>query len=501
MRLGSRLTIYISLIIIAVFIGYGYFHIVSRRDMYIRKMKVEVKSIGKTLKISLEKIPIEREWTFVQDLIDAVEEDEKTLGVIVYQQKKNMVFCSKSLKGSPDDFLKLVKIPWSKEESRESFTTYKDIPVFIYSFPLKSKRGQVIGGVAILQHTSFMEEEIKEAKKNIFWAIVVLVGSLVWLILMVTKNSISRPISQLMEGVKKMAKGNLDTRINLKKRGELYELAQAFNQLAADLKEAQNKIIQEGEKRLEFERTLQQSQKLAIIGQLASGLAHEIGTPLNIISGRAELIQRRLNDQEAVARGLAIILQQADKIKKIIQQLLGLARKKRPEQKLLMVATLIDTSLDFISHQIEKQKIKVIKEFSAEPLLVRGDPDQLQQVLLNLFLNAFQAMPEGGELRVSTFFQKIQREELGGEKREYIVIEVADSGIGIEEGLLKDIFNPFFTTKTGGTGLGLMVVQGIVQDHEGWVEVESKVGQGSVFRVYLPKADELSGNQGEKKDF
>ncbi len=92
MRLGSRLTVYISLIIIAVFIGYGYFHIVSRRDMYIRKMKVEVKSIGKTLKISLEKIPIEREWTFVQDLIDAVEEDEKTLGVIVYQQKKNMVF-------------------------------------------------------------------------------------------------------------------------------------------------------------------------------------------------------------------------------------------------------------------------------------------------------------------------------------------------------------------------------------------------------------------------
>lgn len=163
------------------------------------------------------------------------------------------------------------------------------------------------------------------------------------------------------------------------------------------------------------------------------------------------------------------------------------------------VANLIDTSLDFISHQIEKQKIKVRKEYPPELLLVRGDPDQLQQVLLNLFLNAFQAMPEGGELRISTSSQKIQREELGGERREYIVIEVADSGVGIEEGLLKNIFNPFFTTKAGGTGLGLMVVQGIVQDHEGWVEVESKVGKGSVFRVYLPKADELS--QEEKREF
>lgn len=498
MKLGSRLTIYISLIIMAVFIGYGYFHIVSRRDMYIRKMKIEVRSIGKTLKIALEKIPIEREWTFVQDLIDAVEEDKKTLGVIVYHQKNDVVFCSKSLKERADDFLKILKIPWPKGESQESFATYKDVPVFIYSFPLKSKGDQVIGGVAIVQHTSFMQDEIREAKKNIFWAIVILVGSLVWLILMVTKNSISRPISQLMEGVKKMAKGNLDTRINLKKRGELYELAQAFNQLAAELKEAQNRIIQEGEKRLEFERTLQQSQKLAIIGQLASGLAHEIGTPLNIISGRAELIQRRLDDKESVSKSLTIIIQQTERIKKIIHQLLSLVRKKKPEQKLLVVSSIIETSLDLISPQIERQNIKISKEFFPDSLLVKGDADQLQQVLLNLFLNALQAMPEGGLLRISTSVKKICREELGGEKREYIIIEVADSGIGIEKEMIDNIFNPFFTTKAGGTGLGLMVVQGIVQDHEGWVEVESQVGKGSVFKVYLPKADEVFAGQMEK---
>ncbi len=212
--------------------------------------------------------------------------------------------------------MKMIKDSLPKKEVQEAFTTYKDLPVFIYSFPLKSKRGQIIGGVAVIQHTSFMQEEIREAKMNIFWAIIILVGSLVFIVLMVTKNWVTRPISQLMEGVKRMAKGDLDTRINLRKGDEIYELAQAFNQLAADLKPAQNRIIQEGEKRLEFERTLQQSQKLAIIGQLALGLAHEIGTPLNIISGRAELIQRRLDDKEGISKNLSIILQQAEKIKK-----------------------------------------------------------------------------------------------------------------------------------------------------------------------------------------
>lgn len=501
MRLATRLTFYISLIIIAVFVGYGYFHVVSRRDMYIRKMKLEVRSVGKTLKLSLEKIPIDREAAYVQDLIDAVEEDEKTLGVIVYYEKKNIILLSRSITGEEKDLLNLIKDSWQKDEIQERFAMYKEIPVFIYSFPLKSKTGKIAGGVALIQHTSFMEEEIREAKKNIFWAIVILISSLVFLILLVTKKWISRPISQLRDVVNQMAKGKLENPIEIKRKDEIYELAHAFNQMAADLKEAQNRILQEAEKKLEFERTLQQSQKLAVIGQLASGLAHEIGTPLNIISGRAELIQGRLDDKEGITRSLTIILQQSEKIKKIIQQLLGLVRKKKPEQKLLGVASIIEISLDLISPQIEKQGIKVIKEFSPDSLLVKGDPDQLQQVLLNLFLNSLQAMPTGGELRIFTSLQKIQREEMGGEEREYVIIGIADSGIGINKEMLESIFKPFFTTKPDGTGLGLMVVQGIVCDHEGWVEVESEVGKGSIFKVYLPKADVFFEEQREKKEF
>jgi len=255
--------------------------------------------------------------------------------------------------------------------------------------------------------------------------------------------------------------------------------------MAVDLKKAHEKIIQESETRLELERSLRQSEKLATVGQLSSGLAHEIGTPLNIISGRAELTKRKPNDKGGVQKNQDVILQQTERITRIIQQLLGFVRKKKPEQKTLNIQGLLETTLDFLDHQIEKKGVEVAMDIPANVPSVVGDGDQLQQVFLNLFLNAIQAMPDGGTLRLSASSKRISKEGLDGE-REYVEISVKDTGIGMEREILQNIFNPFFTTKDTGTGLGLMVSHGIIQDHEGWIEVESEVGKGSAFRVYLP---------------
>jgi signal transduction histidine kinase len=485
LRLGTKLTLYLSLIIIIALSGYGYYHIMSRRDILIRKMKIEVRSVGRTLKVSLEKVSLTREMEYVQDLIDAVEEDEKTLGVIVYHQGKGLIFRSRSLEDGLDPYLELIKKSIQEDFPQEEFGIYKKIPIFSYVFPLKDNRGKNIGGVSILQHTSFMEEDIKEAKWSIFIMILLVIGGTVILIFIVTRKWITIPISQLMDGIKHMAKGELSTRINLKRGDELSQLAQAFNQMAVNLKEAQERIIKEGEAKLEMERSLRQSEKLATVGQLASGLAHEIGTPLNIIGGRAELIKKRLEDKEGAQKNLDIIVQQTERITKIIQQLLGFVRKKKPEQKTLRISTLLETTLAFLDHQIQKQEV-VVREISDDLLPVMGDPDQLQQVFLNLILNAIQSMPEGGILRLSVSSKWISKEGLKSGEREYVVVSVIDTGIGMEKEVVQNIFNPFFTTKDTGTGLGLMVSQGIVQDHEGWIDVESELGKGSIFRVYLP---------------
>ena len=462
----------------------------SRRDILIRKMKTEVRSTGRTLKVSLEKISLLREVEYVQDLIDAVEEYERTLGVIVYHKGKDLVFCSRSLEGEIGPYLELIKRSIQEDRPQEEFRVYKKLPVFSYAFPLKDRGGKNIGGVAILQYTSFMEEDIKKSEWLIFITIFILVGGTVALVLFVTRKSITIPISQLVEGVKNMAKGKLNTRIDLKRGDELSDLAQAFNQMAIDLNEAQEKIIQEAETRLELERSLRQSEKLATIGQLASGLAHEIGTPLNIISGRAELAKRRLENNEEVQKNLDIIVQQTERITKIIQQLLGFVRKKRPDQKALNISTILETTLDFLEQQVQKQRVRVVKEMKDNLPSVMGDPDQLQQVFLNLILNALQSMSEGGKLRLSVSSKWISREGLEDGQRQYVEVCVEDTGVGMEREVIQNIFNPFFTTKDKGTGLGLTVSHGIVQDHEGWVDVESEIGKGSVFKVYLPVVKE-----------
>ena len=498
MKLGTKLALSLPIIIFLVFSGHGYFQTVSRRDILIRMMKVEVESIGQTLRVSLQKLAHLEKTGYVPDIIDAIDEYEKTLGVIVYLQGENLIFRSRSLDEGIEPYLELIKRSIHEDRPQEEFGVYKKDPVFLYALPFKNESGRIIGGISILQYTSFVEDDMKNAEWSIFVAILILTSATVALILFVTRIWITLPIAKLMDGIKNLAMGNFNTQIDLKRGDELSELAQTFNRMAINLKEAQDKIIQEAETRLELEREIRQSEKLAVVGQLASGLGHEIGTPLNIISGRAELIKRNPEDKGQAQKNSDIIVQQTERITRIIQQLLGFVRKKRPEQETLELSPLIETTLEFLDYQIQKQRVEVVKEIVSHLPPVIGDPDQLQQVFLNLFLNAIQAMPEGGTLRLSVSPKCISKEGSKEGKRPYVEVCVEDTGVGMGKEVLANIFNPFFTTKEGdkGTGLGLTVSQGIIQDHEGWIEVESTVGKGSAFKVYLPALREEVRGEG-----
>ncbi len=496
MRLGTKLTLYLSLIIILVLSGYGYLDILSRRDILIQKMKTGVRSTGRTLETLLGKSSSPEEEEHIRGLAEAMNGYERTLGIIVYYKDRSLTIRSPSLGEGIEPYLDLIKTSIQQDRPQEVFGAYKKVPIFSYAFPLKDRNRQTIGGISILHEVSFMEKEIENAKRRIYVTIFVLVAWTVALVLMGTRRWLTKPISKLTDGIENLAKGNLDYHIHLKGKDEFSQLALAFNQMAIDLKKAREQIIREAETKLELERNLRQSEKLATVGQLASGLAHEIGTPLNIIYGRAEWIKRRLEDREGIQKNLDIIAQQSERITKILQQLLGFVRKKKPEQTTLKVSTIVETTLDLLDHQIQKQRVRVVKDLKKNLPYVIGDPDQLQQVFLNLILNAIQSMADGGTLHLSASSKRISKEGLEDGEHPYIEICVKDTGVGMREEVIQNIFNPFFTTKGTGTGLGLMVTQGIIQDHEGWINVESEVGKGSAFRIYLPslegevKADE-----------
>lgn len=240
------------------------------------------------------------------------------------------------------------------------------------------------------------------------------------------------------------------------------------------------------EKRLQQE--VIQQEKMAAIGMLAGGVAHEINNPLGGIIAFSQLIKRDLKENDQIYGDIEEIERAALRCKKIVQDLLDFSRLSSGKKKQwLDVNPLIEKVIPFIKMELKSQNIALQTDFHHEIPQVYGDVNRLEQVFLNLFTNACHSMKKGGVLGVRTYVAKT-----GGA----VCIQIADSGHGIAKDHLSRIFDPFFTTKSPGegTGLGLSISYRIIQDHAGWIEVESNEGEGTVFTVFLPTMKGSSGN-------
>jgi signal transduction histidine kinase len=267
----------------------------------------------------------------------------------------------------------------------------------------------------------------------------------------------------------------MEVYIDLQQRQLQYftgELAKESRRLARNF-ESQKVELQITEKRARA------AEELASVATLVAGLAHEIGTPMGVIQGHANQLESAVSDEDAKWR-LRTIQEQVGRISKIIQTLLNMARPGKTRHVLVSIESVIEMTLAFLTEEFSRRGIEVRSDVHSAPSVL-GDPERLQQLFLNLFMNAVDAMPSGGELRVTL------ETAADGE----IQIAIADTGQGIPERDLPRIFEPFFTSKEAGTGngLGLMVVKGIVKDHGGSIKVKSKEGHGTEFRILLPRVD------------
>jgi two-component system NtrC family sensor kinase len=231
------------------------------------------------------------------------------------------------------------------------------------------------------------------------------------------------------------------------------------------------------DKRKTLEQQLRHADRLATIGQLAAGIAHELNNPLGDILGFAQLAANHPDLDESVYQDLVKIVKSTLFAREIIKKVLYFGRQTHPKEAQTDLNKLIGEWIDFFKTRCDKSGIEVVVETDEGLPTVNGDPAQLNQVFVNVVVNAIQAMPDGGTLIIKTLFQN-----------GWVSILVADTGQGIEEENLEKIFLPFFTTKEvdEGTGLGLSVVYGIVNEHGGYVEVDSKKGQGSTFKIKFP---------------
>jgi two-component system NtrC family sensor kinase len=324
---------------------------------------------------------------------------------------------------------------------------------------------------------------------GIMLTIALLDGLVTVVILLIVRRNVSRPIKQLIERIRAIGDGCWEKRIPIKGNNEISSLASEFNQMCERLEDLYGKLTREQQERLALERSLRQSDKLASIGQLAAGLAHEIGTPLNIIGGRAEFLLGRSRSHAEISDNLQIIRSQIDRIAGIVRQLLEFSRHTEPAFRNVELANLVEKVIGLLEHKIREKNASVMIQVDSTLPSIAADPYQIQQVFLNLFLNSLHALPHGGTIAIRA---AIASHENGngqsglGERK--LCVEFEDNGAGISEEHLSQVFDPFFTTKDvgEGTGLGLSVSYGIIKDHGGEIRVDSKPGQFTRFAIFLP---------------
>jgi two-component system NtrC family sensor kinase len=311
-------------------------------------------------------------------------------------------------------------------------------------------------------------QDIK-GKTMLFSVITILAVSLI--IGLFVQRAVYRPVKELVAGTTRVASGDFDHTIPARSDDEIGQLAESFNTMTQRLKETQYQLLQ--------------SEKLASIGKLAATIAHEINNPLNGILTYTKLIERKLADgalkKDEIPKFLSylgIMERETERCSTIVRNLLDFARQREPSLKPdVNINAVVEEALALLANQIALQEITLEKKFNQLPPIM-ADPMQLRQVFLNIILNACEAMNNEGVLTVTT--------ALSNKRKKAVRVEIADSGVGIDEKDLPKIFDPFFTSKEKGTGLGLSVVYGIINSHQGTIEVDSKAGEGTTIAITLP---------------
>ncbi len=299
---------------------------------------------------------------------------------------------------------------------------------------------------------------------------------------------VGRPMRSLVEKARRVGAGDLTGPLALRQRDEIGELAGEMNSMCDRLAATQARLSTESQARIATLEQLRHADRLTTVGTLASGIAHELGTPLNVVAGRARMISSGEVQGAEATDSARIIGEQAARMTKIIRQLLDFARRSGPQKAKTDLKAIAAQTVALVEALAEKRAVRIHVTGDA-PLVADVDAGQIQQALTNLVMNGIQAMTEGGELAVELARMRAQPPpDLGGGEGSYATIAVVDRGAGMSEGVAARIFEPFFTTKEvgEGTGLGLSVTYGIVREHGGWIGVESEIGKGSRFTMYLP---------------
>jgi two-component system, NtrC family, sensor kinase len=376
---------------------------------------------------------------------------------------------------------------------------------------------KAIGGIRVISTLDEVQSFLGKKRDR---AIILTFSSILVILITLTilfGKLVGDPIRKLVEAMSRAEKGDLEAEAHLQSEDELGKLGKNFNRMLKTIRETHEQNVELlrqvhqfneeltkkieaatselaksneelkllNEALFESQRQLSQSEKLAAVGQVTATMAHQIGTPLNSISGYIQLIHQDGNLQLKDRERFKIIESQLDRLADSVKNLLSFTRQPKPQLRSLYVNEVLEELIHLSEPWFLSRNVRLSTHLSPDLPPVLGDPTHLQTLFLNLITNALDAMPQGGVLTIKT--QQVSP-SLSSADRRWLEISMADTGIGITEESKKRIFDPFFTTKKvgEGTGLGLAICEKIIREHSGRMDVESEVGKGSTFFISLP---------------
>ncbi len=350
--------------------------------------------------------------------------------------------------------------------------------------PITSIYGEIIG----ILYVGILEQkyvDIEQRTVLVFLGIALAGVALSIFLSLYLSSIISGPIRKMVTASKQLANGDLDVKVAIKSQDEFGELANTFNSMASALKERDEQLKEYTKSKI------MESERLAIIGQLAANVAHEINNPLQGIVTYSHLLLETMPNEEWSRGNLEKIVTQANRCRDIIRGLLDFARQRKIEKRLYNVNNVIKECVSLLENQALFQNIQIIKKLDPKLPEIVFDPSQVERVFLNIIINAAEAMEGNGKLVLATRFNSVER---------MVEIAFSDTGPGISKENMEKVFSPFFTTKDvgHGVGLGLAISYGIVKEHKGTITVESKVGKGTSFTVKLPMIKDESNDRDGK---
>lgn len=485
MSLGNKLTWFLLLGVLAVMSLDVYFSLNRTYNNLLSDVWREVDAISRTLRISLEKTGGGHPNRYFEQLATEISGFENVLGVAFYDHTGALLTISPSLQGRKLPNVD-VQVVISSKTATDGLYKGGAKQRYYRVEPIINDAGEGIAAFLVVEDFPFFTREFRGRMLQALLTILLLSIVLSVIVSIVIRKGVTQPLRTFTSRIEEIGEGQFEQRLQLVRRDEIGRLAQAFDRMCVRLQEAYQKLIQEGEEKLRLERALRHSEKLAVLGQMASRLAHEIGTPLNVIQGRAEQLLLRDSLSEKDQGFVKVIVCQIERISNFIRQLLTLARRPEPQLRLLNVNDSVRRVGEIIGEREHAEGVTITLDLAEQISPILGDPDQLQQVVLNLSVNALQAVKTAGCILLCT-------RERGPDdflRSGVVEVVVADSGPGISPQDLSRVFEPFFTTKSleGGTGLGLAICREIVLSHRGEIRAQSEKGKGTQFIVSFPAA-------------